>query len=181
MKDPSKSLLGQVPVLQLLQIPEKQLTITVKDYLPDLETLTPVQGIIKVQHKGTFLEAIGQASAIVTLGCDRCLSQYNHRIELDTTEIIWLEEPEDLDKADWIEREIETEDLVERLSPNGIFDPAQWLYEQLCLAIPPQQLCDPDCAGIELEPEAEAGHEPAIDHRWAALAQLKNQMSSDLP
>jgi len=163
---------------QLLQIPEKQLVIEVKDYLPDLETLTPVQGAIKLHHKGTFLEASAQATAIVTLACDRCLAQYNHRVELETTEIIWLEEPEDLDQADWTEREIETEDLIERLSPTGSLDLTQWLYEQLCLAVPPQKLCDEGCDGIEVANPPAVSSEPAVDHRWAALAQLKQQMSS---
>ena len=174
----AKSPLGTVPMSQLLQIPEKQLTVEVKDYLPDLETLTPVQGAIKIHHKGTFLEVSAQAKAIVTLVCDRCLAQYNHRIELDTTEIIWLEEPEDIEKADWIEREIETEDLIERISPTGSLDLTQWLYEQLCLAIPPQKLCDNDCDGIAVVDDGPVSSEPEIDHRWAALAQLKQQMSS---
>ncbi|NJN29104.1 MAG: DUF177 domain-containing protein [Synechococcales cyanobacterium RM1_1_8] len=170
--------MGLVPVLQLLQIPEKCLTILVKDHLPGLETLMPVQGEIQLHHKGTFLEVSAQATAIVTLGCDRCLNQYNHRIALDTTEIIWLEEAEDLGPGDALEREIEFEDLVERISPRGSFDPAQWLYEQLCLAIPPQQLCDLDCDGILVETEVAQPSEPAIDHRWAALAQLKQQLPS---
>ncbi len=188
MKDPSKSPLGKptsaksplgtVPMSQLLQIPEKQLTVEVKDYLPDLETLTPVQGAIKIHHKGTFLEVSAQATAIVTLVCDRCLAQYNHRIALETTEILWLEEPEDLDNADWVEREIETEDLIERISPTGSLDLTQWLYEQLCLAIPPQKLCDTSCDGIAVADEPEVTNEPVVDHRWAALAQLKQQMSS---
>ncbi len=188
MKDPSKSPLGKpasdqsplgtVPMSQLLQIPEKQLTVEVKDYLPDLETLMPVQGIIKIHHKGTFLEVSAQATAIVTLVCDRCLAQYNHRVALDTTEIIWLEEPEDLGKADWTERELETEDLIERISPTGSLDLTQWLYEQLCLAIPPQKLCDNSCDGIAVKEEPATSSEPEIDHRWAALAKLKQQMSS---
>ena len=175
---PDQSPLGHIPMSQLLQIPEKQLTVEVKDYLPELETLTPVQGAIKIQHKGTFLEVAAQAKAIVTLVCDRCLAQYNHRVELDTTEIIWLEEPEDLDQADWTEREIESEDLIERLSPTGSLDLTQWLYEQFCLAIPPQKLCDEGCDGIEVANQSPADSEPAIDHRWSALAQLKQQMSS---
>jgi uncharacterized protein len=167
--------LGTIPLFQLLQIPEKSLTVTVQDHLPDLETLTPVQGQVRVEHKGTFLQVQGQARAIVTLVCDRCLAQYNHRIELDTTEIIWLQS-EGSEAPVPLELEVAFEDLVERLAPSGSFDPGQWLYEQLCLALPAQKLCDLDCGGIELDSDADSS-EAEIDHRWAALAQLKQQMS----
>ncbi|MGB3294944.1 MAG: YceD family protein [Phormidesmis sp.] len=155
---------------QILSAPDQTIALEMSEHLPDLQTLTPVKGEMSITHQGTYLEVKGQASAIMTLECDRCLQSYNTRIQVDTTELVWLEEPA---PEDGLEKEVDLEDLVESLSPQGNFDPVKWLYEQMCLAIPQKQICRPDCAGIEIKnpPSTE------IDHRWAALSLLKQQLS----
>lgn len=69
---------------QLLKAREQTQTIEVDEFLPDLETLTPVRGRISVQHRGNYLEVSAQAETIITLNCHRCLQQYNHRLKLNT-------------------------------------------------------------------------------------------------
>lgn len=157
---------------QLIQSPEQAEWIEVNEFLPDLETLTPVQGQIKITHQGNYLEVSVQAETIITLPCDRCLQQYNHRLATTTTELIWLEEPQEPVAA--LELELAPEDLVEALPPRGYFSPDDWLYEQLCLAIPLRQLCDSQCPGITpvVNPAP-----PTTDHRWAPLAALKQFQS----
>jgi uncharacterized protein len=159
---------------QLLKARDKTQEIPLQDFIPGLETLTPVRGRMRVKHGGTFLEVAVQAETIVTLTCDRCLQQYNHRLCLDTSEIIWLDNSANESKTFPAEREISFEDLSERLSPNGFFEPDTWLYEQFCLAMPLRQLCRADCQ--QLTPLASTS-EPLIDSRWAALEALKNQLS----
>lgn len=155
---------------QLIQLPEQAEGIEVNEFLPDLETLTPVQGQIKVTHQGSYLEVSVQAETIITLTCDRCLQQYNHRLVTTTPELIWLEEPQPIAS---LELELAPEDLVEVLSPRGYFSLDDWLYEQLCLAIPLQQLCDLHCPGIA--PGVDPA--PTTDYRWAPLAALKQFQS----
>lgn len=168
-----------IHIPQLKKAPQQTERQTFRQTLPQLETLTPVQGTIQVTHADTYLEVRGQADTIVTLTCDRCLQQYNHRLAFNTQELIWLANPPQLaDIPD--EREVATEDLVESLPPQGDFYPDDWVYEQLCLAIPVQSLCDRNCPGIEIPaadatPTADAT--PEIDYRWAALAKLKEQLS----
>ncbi|EDX84163.1 conserved hypothetical protein [Synechococcus sp. PCC 7335] len=141
------------------------------EHLPDLETLTPVKGELSVQHRGTFLEVRARANTIMTLECDRCLQSYNARLQVDTSEILWLEEPTAAESGQ--ETEVELEDLVESLPPQGYFKPDEWLYEQMCLAIPQKQICTEECEGIEI-----TSNPPAIvDDRWAALSILKQQLS----
>ncbi|MEA5618167.1 YceD family protein [Cronbergia sp. UHCC 0137] len=159
---------------QLIQAPERTEEIQVNEFLPDLETLTPVRGVVRVQHQGTYLDVSGQAETIITCTCNRCLQQYNQRLAVNTQEIIWLDrnanQAEDLP----LEREVVIEDLVETLSPDGDFHPGDWLYEQMCLAIPHRQLCDRNCPGII---NAVAGIvEETIDSRWASLQNLKKQL-----
>ncbi|MBD2577230.1 YceD family protein [Oscillatoria sp. FACHB-1406] len=159
---------------QIQSAKDRKETLQFEEFLPDLETLTPVRGQLSVTHRKTFLEVTVEAETIVTLCCDRCLQHYNRRLALNTSELIWLED-EDGDSLP-SEREIALEDLSEILPPQGYFDPNRWLYEQFCLAMPAQQLCGNNCRGIEVD---RAEHEGKIDNRWAGLAALKDRFSPE--
>ncbi|MGF1537831.1 MAG: DUF177 domain-containing protein [Elainellaceae cyanobacterium] len=155
----------------LLKAPNKMEEVCFQERLSDLETLTPVQAVVKVTHGGNFLQVAGSAETIITLTCDRCLNNYNHRLTTDASEIIWLEAPTSIQEPE-PERELSVDDLVETLSPMGHFRPDEWIYEQLCLAIPQRKLCDGDCSGITW---ASASENP-VDSRWASLEKFKENL-----
>jgi uncharacterized protein len=159
---------------QLTKAPERTEEIQVEEFLPGLETLTPVRGNIRVQHLGNYLQVSGQAEAIITCTCNRCLQNYNQRVVLDTKEIIWLDESANETEDLPLEREVAMEDLLETLSPEGYFYPSEWLYEQMCLAIPQRQLCDRKCPGIT--PSTASNSEKLVDRRWAGLEALKKEL-----
>lgn len=162
---------------QLLTFPEKTQTIDFKEYLPEIETLTPIQGILSVTHHGNYIEISTSAEAIITLTCHRCLQQYNHRLTLQTSEMIWLDETANNPFTGPLEKETALEELIETLPPNGYFQPGEWLYEQLCLALPQKSLCDRQCPGINLQ-QKEPQTETIIDSRWASLAALQNGLNT---
>ncbi|MEO0374201.1 MAG: YceD family protein [Cyanobacteria bacterium P01_A01_bin.17] len=143
--------------------------INVNECLTDLDSLMPVKGQLKAVHQGTYLQVSAQVETIVTLTCDRCLQQYNHRLAADVAEMLWFE----TDTAD-LEAEITLEGPVETISPHGHFEPDDWLYQQLCLQWPQCQICSSDCKGMDQELMATGyqGH----DHRWAALEALKRTL-----
>ena len=159
---------------QILKAPDHKIEITIKQGITGLNTLTPVRGKLVVRHGGNFLELIAQVETIVTLTCDRCLQNYNHRLEVNTSELIWLEarQIENLP----LEREVTLEDLSETLSPRGYFDPEAWLYEQFSLAMPLRQLCGVSCQGA---PKTETRSKNHFDSRWASLASLKEQLNQN--
>lgn len=159
---------------QLTKAPERTEEIQVKEFLPGLETLTPVRGRVCVQHHGNYLDVSAQAEAIITCTCNRCLQQYNHRMVVNAQEVIWLDEEINQEQDLPLEREVAMEDLVETLSPNGYFYPSEWLYEQMCLALPQRQLCDLNCPGI-LNTGGESAEKP-VDSRWAGLEALKKKL-----
>lgn len=167
--------MDKVYIPNLLQRPEKTFAVDLDTHLSDLETLTPVRGELTVTHQGTYLEVKARANTIVTLTCDRCLQTYNHRVVIAPQELIWLEHEPDPATLP-LEREVAVDDLVETLPPNGHFYPETWLYEQICLALPQPQICDEDCLGIETRHQGTTPSEP-VDHRWAALAQLQQQLN----
>jgi uncharacterized protein len=160
---------------QLVTAPEKTEEIKVKEFLPGLETLTAVRGVLKVQHQGNYLDVSAQAEAIVTLTCYRCLQQYNHKVVIDTSEVIWLDPNTNQVDNLPLEREVAMEDLVESLPPDGHFYPSEWLYEQMCLAIPLRQLCDASCAGIPANNISSTDNQLA-DKRWSSLEALKKNL-----
>ncbi|QQE63697.1 metal-binding protein [Leptolyngbya sp. BL0902] len=169
----------RVYIPQLLQQPEKTLTLEIEDHLPDLETLTPVRAEIQITHQSTFLTVKGWAETIVTLTCHRCLKHYNHRVAIAPEELIWLQANPDPATLP-LEREVAMEDLTETLPPTGYFDPATWIYEQICLALPQRQLCDSDCPGIDAPEDNTAGQSAApLDQRWSILAQLQRQIQPE--
>ncbi|MEM9539496.1 MAG: YceD family protein [Cyanobacteria bacterium P01_E01_bin.42] len=151
----------------LLTAPEKTLSISVDTFLSNLDTLTPVRGVLQVKHCMTYLEITAKIEAIATLVCDRCLQNYNDRLQVETTELIWLEEEEPPSVR---EREVRVDDLSETLSPTGHFAPEAWLYEQLSLEMPLQKNCGEQCPGTTQLPK---DNKPIIDNRWAGLAALK--------
>lgn len=157
----------------LLKLPEQTNEIQVNELIAGLETLTPVRGRLKVRHQGNYLEVSAQAETIITLTCHRCLQQYNHRLKLDASELVWLDESANQPDDGPLERETALDDLVETLPPQGYFQPDTWLYEQLCLAIPPRQLCDQQCPGIQVTDTETASPK---DRRWEALEALKRQL-----
>lgn len=166
-----------IHIPQLTRAPQQTEVIEFNEPIPGLETLTPVQGRLQVTHKGNYLEVSAKAETIITLTCHRCLQQYNYRLEIAPTELIWLDEAASQDALELLDHDIALEDLVETLPPKGDFDPATWLYEQLSLEIPQRQLCDQACQGIDL-PKSDTG-EPVIDRRWASLEALKQQFSNN--
>jgi uncharacterized protein len=157
----------------LLKLPEQTEVIPVDECIAELESLTPVRGCLQVTHRGNYLEVSGKAETIITLTCDRCLRQYNHRLKVDTSELVWLDESAEQPDDGPLERETPLEELVESLSPQGYFHPDTWLYEQLCLEIPPRKLCDQECPGISLNADSSALPQ---DRRWAALEAFKKQL-----
>jgi uncharacterized protein len=161
---------------------DRTLEVVVDTMIADFETLTPVRGKIIVKHGGTFLDVSAQTETIVTLKCDRCLQQFNHRLVLSTSEIIWLDADFQEPTRPGTEVKNELEELVETLPPDGHFPPDVWLYEQLCLALPLRQLCNLDCEGIppvQLPPEVQPADSVQIDRRWGILESLKHQLEQN--
>lgn len=161
----------------LLNAIERTRSLQFETTFEALATLTPVRAEVSVRHGSTFLEVRGTASTIVTLTCDRCLQQYNHRVAIDAQEIIWLDEAAAGSQDLPLEQEVNPEDLVESLSPYGHFEPDTWIYEQICLQLPQRQICDASCQGLEVE-EANST-QSMVDARWSALEALKQQLTGD--
>ncbi|MEO0947970.1 MAG: YceD family protein [Cyanobacteria bacterium J06641_5] len=168
----------EIHIPRLLSLPNRTEKLTFNGRLPDLDTLTPVRGMMDVTHCRTYLEVRAQAETIVTLTCDRTLQQYNHRLSVDTSEIIWLSAAAVETDSSAKEVELSLDDLTESLPPNGYFDPQGWLYEQLCLALPLRQVSE-ESLGVDCNyTDTTADGTAAVDARWSALETLKDRLAT---
>lgn len=160
---------------RLTKLPDCSETLEFKEFLPRLETLTPVQGVVRVTHKSNFLEAVLKGDSIITLCCDRCLQQYNHRLHVEASEFLWLTDGEQgIEEEPPLDEDLIIEEMVETLPRDGYFKVGDWIYEQFCLELPQRRLCSEDCAGIPVEQPTEA----TTDARWAALEALRGKLSN---
>ena len=160
-------------------------------HLDGLPSLTPVRGRVRAVHRGNVLEVEGEASTIVTLCCDRCLQSFNQALSCRNRELIWLGEAsraEGVDEDVVLESaaqllDLEADAFTESLDPNGDFDPAHWIFEQLHLLLPVVNHCGDLCPGPNLTGAGRQGSGQAaacgdspdlgpIDPRWAALKKL---------
>jgi uncharacterized protein len=160
----------------LLKAPKRTAEIMVDNQIAGLDTLVPVKGAISVRHGGNFLEIVSAAETITTLVCDRCLQHYNHRLAIDTSELIWLESELENVQDTPSEREVSLDDLSETLPSNGHYDPEVWLFEQLSLALPLRKICGSDCPGASVKGTPDDHY---VDHRWSSLAALKEQLNAN--
>lgn len=165
-----------VYIPSLVKKPERTQAIEFEECMSDFETLTPIRGFLQVTHHGNYLEVKSKAETIITLTCDRCLKQYNYKLVINPAELIWLKEIAAQKNLSHIEVENSVEDLVETLPPDGYFYPRDWVYEQLCLAIPPRKLCAQNCQGIKLS--GINSSDSVLDSRWAALEAIKKQLNN---
>lgn len=155
-------MLRDIYIPDLLRCENHTLTQSFKEFFEDLATLGPIEGEVTLHHGGSFLEVIVKAKAIMTLVCDRTLVQFNHKLVVDTKDIVALANPIELPK----EQELGLEELTESYPPNGTFPLKFWIYEQLCLAIPFPAIA-PDAPPWQSEAPKEQ-----VDHRWDGLKGL---------
>lgn len=179
MSRSAASNLRPVPIREL-QALEQGREWTLDHQLPDLPSLTPVRGVVRAVHRGNLLEVEGQARTILTLCCDRCLQHFNHALEVEARELIWLGETPDqqgLDTALVEEAQealaLDADTLTESLDPRDDFDPAHWIFEQLSLQLPLVNRCGEECPG----PAAWSSASSDTDPRWAALARLRSEQA----
>ena len=151
---------------------------TVEGHLDQLPSLTSVRGQISAEHKGNVLAVEGELETIVTLCCDRCLTQYNHALKARPSELIWLgDAPPSESERQESEQIAAMDGLVECLNPSGDFTPVEWVFEQLNLQLPVINYCGEHCPGTPGLNGSTAAtndqHAERLDPRWQALRRLQ--------
>ena len=76
----------------------------------------------------------------------------------------------------------EDEEMATEYVEGNLLDVSAWARDAIALALPEKILCMPDCAGLcptcgkNLNEEPHTHEEVAVDPRWAALDELREQL-----
>ncbi len=126
----------------------------------------PVPTVLDVSRMtGTGIALRLRFSAALVGPCMRCLGPAAPSTDVDVREVNSPGGGEELDSP--------------YLDDQDVLDLPAWARDAYLLALPPQVLCRPDCAGlcpecgVDLNLEPDHAHERPPDPRWAALRELK--------
>ena len=128
---------------------------------------------LEAVHEGILVS--GTATAQIAGECGRCLDSIEYDYEADIQELFYYEESEEFEDDDDVDQYWVVGDLID-------IDPV--LRSAVVTALPFQPVCKEDClglcdeCGINLNDEPEHHHE-VLDPRWAALAQLSDNVTED--
>ena len=127
--------------------------------------LRNLDGIVNIGRTPQGLVIQADFSAETTLGCVRCLTEFNHELDWQFTELYAFDQRSETDSG-----------LI--LPEDGQIDLATLLYEYALLEVPISPICKPDCQGLCAEcgqnlNEMDCGHGPeANDSPFAKLKDL---------
>ncbi len=151
-----------------LKIPRKELEH------PDLRAIEHVacSGRIDVTGDGYLLRT--ELAYRQTIGCIRCLGDFETPVETALTYLILIDKAED----SAVEKELEAEELGLIRLAEPVLDTRPLVLEQVQLQVPMKPLCRTDCSGLCSDCGADlndgpCGCQPAVDPRWAALGALR--------
>ena len=131
----------------------------------------PVELDLRLEAVMEGVLVTGTASAALEGECVRCLEPIRDEIEVTFQELFVYDDIRDAEGA-------EEDDEVSMLQ-DDLIDLEPLLRDAVVLALPFQPLCQDDCpglcaeCGVRLADQPDHRHEAAIDPRWAALTELR--------
>ena len=131
----------------------------------------PVELDLRLEAVMEGVLVTGTAKAGLEGECVRCLEPIHESIEVTFQELFVYDDIRDAEGA-------EEDDEVSMLQ-DDLLDLETVLRDAVVLALPFQPLCQDDCpglcaeCGVRLADEPDHTHEAAIDPRWAALTELR--------
>ena len=133
--------------------------------LSDELELRNFDGIVNIGRTPQGLVVQADFSAETTLGCVRCLNEFDHELDWEFTELFAFDKRSETDSG-----------LI--LPEDGHIDLATLLYEYALLEVPISPICKPDCQGLcaecgQNQNEKDCGHRPEqSDSPFAKLKDL---------
>jgi uncharacterized protein len=168
-------------VAQLLKGPtggerRYHLSQDIKALDPDLQTVQPIEGWIRLMRTSQGILASGTLRTVLQMECSRCLEPCEVEVEIELEEEFRPTVPISDAPVDIVPEEEWDDALV--IDEHHILDLREVIRQGIWLAAPMEALCRVDCAGLcpHCGGNRNLGEctceEPAIDPRWAALQSL---------
>ena len=137
----------------------KTLTVDFEEIIDGLECVEPVKAHLTIQSLGEFIEIKGNVKTIVKLQCDRCLENFDYKMDFDIDEMFAKNALlEDYGQ----EYELKDGQFVTDLNGQDSIDIYDLLYQSVIINLPNQKVCGINCKGKDF-PTEENMSDPRLD------------------
>jgi uncharacterized protein len=171
-------------ILRVEDMPAEGLEVTVPLSSGMLDSegvkpVAPVTGTFRLTRRGSRILVKGRVTGSFSVTCSRCLGEAAATVDEDVSVEFRPLEAEDggSDDEPGRERELTGGELDVEFYRGGVLDMAEFLAEQVRLALPMKPLCSPSCPGLcpvcgRSRQEGCGCEVKAADGRWEALRSL---------
>ena len=149
----------------------KTVSVDFDELIDGIDCVTPVQAHLQLQSLGEFIEVKGNVKTIVKLQCDRCLENFDYKLDFDIDEMFAKNALlEDYGQ----EYELKDGQFVTDLNGAESIDIYDLLYQSVIINLPNQKVCGINCKGKDF-PTEENISDPRLDVFKNIQIQPKNK------
>lgn len=127
--------------------PEQALRIEFEDIISELDENNPITADITFRMLGNVITAKGKISGKIKSTCERCLKEFNRKIDINLDEKYMLGRLFDGQDG---EIELKENNFIEELGSKNEIDIEDLIYQSVILNSPNQLVCDINCVGDEI-------------------------------
>jgi len=149
----------QIPIDEIENADNKTLCVDFGEIIDGIDCVTPIKAELVIQSLGEFIEVKGNVKGIVKLQCDRCLENFDYKLDFDIEETFAKHAL--LDEYAQ-ETELKEGQFVTDLNGDDNIDIYDLLYQSVILNLPNQKVCGINCKGKEF-PTEENMTDPRLD------------------
>ena len=160
-----------IPIETIENAKDKTLTVDFEEIIDDIDCVTPIKSKLTIQSLGEFLQVKGNVKGIVKLQCDRCLENFDYKLDFNINEIFAKTV---LFKGYSEETELKEGQFVTDLNGCGNIDIYDLLYQSVILNLPNHKVCGITCKGKDF-PTEENIPDPRLDVFKNIRIQPKNK------
>lgn len=164
-----------ISLTELRRLPQQRLHLSFCEELDGLGAVKPVIGELTIALNSVGVRVKGTIETLLKLNCHRCLKPYFQNLQVLIDERFSELNEENVAR----DRELNKDDFVEPLPPNGKIDISDIVYQAVTLATPTYCRCGNSCPGPQIQGQrkvsATSQAEPdnsKIDPRWQNLKTL---------
>ncbi len=149
----------------------KTITVDFDEKIDGIDCVEPIKAHLTLESLGEFIEVKGNVKGIVKLQCDRCLENFDYKLDFDIDEMFAKQALlEDYGQ----EYELKEGQFVTDLNGSDEIDIYDLLYQSVILNLPNQKVCGINCKGKHF-PTEDSMSDPRLDVFKNIQIQPKNK------
>lgn len=160
-----------IPIETIENAKDKTLTEDFEEIIDGIGCVTPIKSNLTIQSLGEFIQVKGNVQGIVKLKCDRCLENFDYKLDFNIDEMF----AKTALLRDYSEEtELKEGQFVTDLNGCGNIDIYDLLYQSVILNLPNHKVCGINCKGKDF-PTEENISDPRMDVFKNIRIQPKNK------